>query len=229
MSEERLAAIRRMRFTEPTFGPYTTIPAALGDLILRIREQHHATQELLAEVNRLQGRTADGYLPALPWARQLDADDLEGLLADLADAASGGDDLTTLAEVERVIATWRAIAEADQAMRTAPGPGDACEQPPMDETRRRTDALADDLRRLLNTHGVHGLDRQYGVVSVAAIIKDLADWDALVRELQIPASEIKSVGYACVGVVERDGVELRLVGHGVPALLNAKLAGVEQS
>ncbi|MGW5123248.1 hypothetical protein ACWEQ7_04135 [Streptomyces sp. NPDC004069] len=62
------------------------------------------------------------YPPALPWARLMDADDLEGLLADLADAASGDDDLTTLEEVEAAIGRWRAIAEAQHAHNTAPGP-----------------------------------------------------------------------------------------------------------
>ncbi|MFC9465166.1 hypothetical protein [Streptomyces coelicoflavus] len=62
------------------------------------------------------------YPPALPWAKHVDADDLEGFLADLADAASGDDDLTTLAAVESAIATWRLIAEAQHAHNTAPGP-----------------------------------------------------------------------------------------------------------
>lgn len=65
----------------------------------------------------------DTYPPALPWAAHLDADDLEGFLADLADATSGDDDLNTLAEVESAIASWRAIAEADHALRTTPGTG----------------------------------------------------------------------------------------------------------
>lgn len=73
-------------------------------------------------------KAADGleprrsYPPALPWARLMDADDLEGFLADLADAASGDDDLTTLDEVEAAIGRWRPIAEAQHAHNTAPGP-----------------------------------------------------------------------------------------------------------
>ncbi|MEU5624225.1 hypothetical protein [Streptomyces tendae] len=65
---------------------------------------------------------ASSYPPALPWAKQLDADDLEGFLADLVDAASGDDDLTTLAAVEDAIGRWRVIAEAQHAHNTAPGP-----------------------------------------------------------------------------------------------------------
>lgn len=70
-------------------------------------------------------RAADGeggYPPSLPWARHLDADDLEGFLADLADAAAGTDDLNTLRDIEDVIGRWRVIADADRAHRTAPGP-----------------------------------------------------------------------------------------------------------
>lgn len=67
---------------------------------------------------------SDTYQPALPWAAQLDADDLEGFLADLAEAASGNDDLATLAEVEKTIATWRAIGDVNEGLRNAPGPSD---------------------------------------------------------------------------------------------------------
>lgn len=65
---------------------------------------------------------ASSYPPALPWAKHMDADDLEGFLADLADAASGDDDLTTLAAVEDAIGRWRVIGEAQHAHNTAPGP-----------------------------------------------------------------------------------------------------------
>lgn len=67
-------------------------------------------------------RPAGAYPPALLWAQKLDADDLEGFLADVVDAASGTDDLATLAEVESAIARWRAIGEAQHAHNTAPGP-----------------------------------------------------------------------------------------------------------
>ncbi|MEU7399952.1 hypothetical protein [Streptomyces sp. NPDC044948] len=62
------------------------------------------------------------YPPALPWAKHMDADDLEEFLADLVDAASGDDDLTTLAAVEDAIGRWRLIGEAQHAHNTAPGP-----------------------------------------------------------------------------------------------------------
>ncbi|MFE1587021.1 hypothetical protein ACFW6Q_15165 [Streptomyces sp. NPDC058737] len=65
---------------------------------------------------------ATSYPPALPWAKHMDADDLEGFLADLAEAASGDDDLTTLAAVEDAIGRWRVIGEAQHAHNTAPGP-----------------------------------------------------------------------------------------------------------
>lgn len=87
-------------------------------------EQPLPVPEWVAEVRKaaegLVERTS--YPPALPWARLMDADDLEGLLADLADAASGDDNLTTLDEVEAAIARWRAIAEAQHAHNTADGP-----------------------------------------------------------------------------------------------------------
>lgn len=54
------------------------------------------------------------YAPALPWAARMDADDLEGFLADLSEAASGTDDTNTLAEVESVIASWREYADSGE-------------------------------------------------------------------------------------------------------------------
>jgi len=67
-------------------------------------------------------RPAGAYPPALPWAALMDADDLEGFLEDLVDAASGDNDLSTLTEVEDAIARWRVIGEAQHAHNTAPGP-----------------------------------------------------------------------------------------------------------
>ncbi|MFE7395174.1 hypothetical protein [Streptomyces sp. NPDC057557] len=84
------------------------------------------------KVLRRRVKSADknqGYPLALGWARQLDADDLEGFLAELAEAADGVDDLATLAEVENVIATWRALGEAQHAHNTAPGPGTKQDRP----------------------------------------------------------------------------------------------------
>lgn len=78
---------------------------------------------LLTEIARLRTRVAELESgAALAWAASLDADDLEGSLADLATAADGDDDLVTLAAVEKAIAQWRHIGEATQAQRTAQGP-----------------------------------------------------------------------------------------------------------
>lgn len=82
--------------------------------------QYELTNTLLGVPNQ-PTPLMDGYPAALPWARQMDADDLEGLLIDLSDAASGDDDLTTLTAVEAVIANWRAAAEVTLAHRTALG------------------------------------------------------------------------------------------------------------
>ncbi|MFF8953848.1 hypothetical protein ACF09I_34380 [Streptomyces sp. NPDC014940] len=82
------------------------------------------------------------YPAALPWARQMDADDLEGFLADLADAAAGDDDLATLAEVESAIARWRVIGEAQHAHNTAPGPGRLAEADVTPQVRKLRALLA---------------------------------------------------------------------------------------
>lgn len=74
--------------------------------------------QLRARLAELEARSYDA---ALPWAALMDADDLESFLAELAEAASGTDDLTTLAEVEKTCSTWRLIAEAQHAHNTAPG------------------------------------------------------------------------------------------------------------
>lgn len=89
---------------------------------------HAMLRDLLTEVDRLSAALAEKtseaktYPPAMPWAAWLDADDLEDFLAELSDAASGDDDLNTLAEVEKTCGTWRLIAEAHHAHLTAPGP-----------------------------------------------------------------------------------------------------------
>lgn len=48
-------------------------------------------------------------LPAFPWARNLDADQLAAFIEDLWGAASGDDDLKTLNAIEKVIAKHRPI------------------------------------------------------------------------------------------------------------------------
>lgn len=79
---------------------------------------------LLGEVARLKRRELElEHGPALSWAARLDADDLEGFLEDLAAAAAGDDDLSTLQRVEKAIATWRRVASAQQAHTTSPGRG----------------------------------------------------------------------------------------------------------
>lgn len=98
----------------------------VADELQRMRAEVSAAKlrGLLAPSEPVRQTTANGgYPPALPWARRLDADDLEGFFADLADAATGTDDLTTLANVEHVIAMWQAIGDAQHAHNTAPGPG----------------------------------------------------------------------------------------------------------
>lgn len=72
------------------------------------------------------------YPPALPWAALMDTDDLAEFMSDLdaamRDAArqahlvSEPQAPNVLAAVEKTCATWRAIAEAQHAHNTAPGP-----------------------------------------------------------------------------------------------------------
>ncbi|MFD7996884.1 hypothetical protein [Streptomyces mexicanus] len=66
------------------------------------------------------------YPPALPWARLMDDEDLWDFLAELAGAAAGRSVVPSaqdaLSEIEDTCARWRAIAEAQHAHNTAPGP-----------------------------------------------------------------------------------------------------------
>ncbi|MEU9498187.1 hypothetical protein [Streptomyces sp. NPDC048196] len=84
--------------------------------------------ELAALLKRAQAeaRTAlagDEYPPALPWARLMDAEDRADFLDELAAAAiTHADSKTALADVEDTCGRWRAIAEAQHAHNTAPGP-----------------------------------------------------------------------------------------------------------
>ncbi|MFJ3949040.1 hypothetical protein ACIPXV_03075 [Streptomyces libani] len=65
----------------------------------------------------------DEYPPALPWARLMDAEDRADFLDELAASAiTHADSKTALSEVEDTCARWRAIAEAQHAHNTAPGP-----------------------------------------------------------------------------------------------------------
>jgi hypothetical protein len=70
------------------------------------------------------GAPPEEYLPALPWARLMDDEDRADFLDELAAAAiTNADSSTALAEVEDTCGRWRAIAEAQHAHNTAPGPG----------------------------------------------------------------------------------------------------------
>ncbi|MFE6634727.1 hypothetical protein ACFVFT_14680 [Streptomyces tendae] len=81
----------------------------------------------VAELETAQ-QPAEGssYPSALPWAKHMDADDLEEFLADLTAAIVGRDGTAALDEVEKTCGAWRLIAEAQHAHNTAPGP-DAAE------------------------------------------------------------------------------------------------------
>lgn len=110
----------------------------LRERVAELEAERHTTNEALSDAAEQlrtdRDRIAEleaapvggGYPPSLPWAKHMDADDLEGFLADLVDAASGDDDLSTLAAVEDAIGRWRVIGEAQHAHNTAPGP-DAAE------------------------------------------------------------------------------------------------------
>ncbi|MGA5635012.1 hypothetical protein [Streptomyces lydicamycinicus] len=87
--------------------------------------------ETAAELQRLRARVAEleqqasaaEYPPALPWARLMDAEDCADFLDELAASAIlHADSGTALAEVEDTCGRWRAIAEAQHAHNTAPGP-----------------------------------------------------------------------------------------------------------
>ncbi|MFH9816182.1 hypothetical protein [Streptomyces sp. NPDC017230] len=100
-----------------------TTNEALSDAAEQLRKDRDRIAELEARLAKPeQSADSRSYPPALPWARLMDADDVEGFLDDLVDAASGTDDLTTLDEVESTIARWRVIGEAQHAHNTAPGP-----------------------------------------------------------------------------------------------------------
>ncbi|ODA69243.1 hypothetical protein [Streptomyces sp. AVP053U2] len=123
---EELVAQRDDLLVESATAPDT------DDLRQGLRDQVAELEARLAEYEQpadedpiaytLTEQAADTYPPALPWARLMDADDLEGFLEDLVDAASGDEDLSTLDKVESTIARWRVIGEAQHAHNTAPGP-----------------------------------------------------------------------------------------------------------
>ena len=125
-AQDRVAELEAALYTEQAHGrTFLEQRDAHAQELLKLRP---ALREAQARVAALEARLAEynrptgAYPPALPWAALLDADDLEGFLEDLVDAASGDDDLSTLTEVESAIARWRAIGEAQHAHNTAPGP-----------------------------------------------------------------------------------------------------------
>ncbi|WP_435600808.1 hypothetical protein [Streptomyces sp. C10-9-1] len=107
----------------------TDVPALLGEIAaqdrllvtergLRDRAERLARrrQDRIAE---LEQQLDAAQSSPLAWAATLDADDLEGFLTDIAQAAGGDDDLSTLRTVEKKIAEWRAHAHAVQEGRGA--------------------------------------------------------------------------------------------------------------
>ncbi len=69
------------------------------------------------------GPEPKSYPAALPWARLMDREDLAGFLDELGASAIANVDLrAALGEVEATCGRWRAIAEAQHAHNTAPGP-----------------------------------------------------------------------------------------------------------
>ncbi|MFJ3037777.1 hypothetical protein [Streptomyces tendae] len=94
--------------------------------VSELRREHAENarlRERIAELEAGAKATADGYPPALPWARLMDDEDLSDFLDELAAAAgTPGSYEGALATVENAIATWRLIAEAQHAHNTAPGP-----------------------------------------------------------------------------------------------------------
>jgi hypothetical protein len=83
-------------------------------------------------LNRLaaEAQQADTYPPALPWARLLDTEDLTEFLAELDSAMHAATTAVPITDQPRAVldalettcASWRAIAEAQHAHNTAPGP-----------------------------------------------------------------------------------------------------------
>ncbi|MFJ8049871.1 hypothetical protein [Streptomyces luteogriseus] len=68
-------------------------------------------------------KPSETYPPALPWAALMDGEDLADFLDELAASAiTHASSETALAEVEATCGRWRAIAEAQHAHNTAPGP-----------------------------------------------------------------------------------------------------------
>lgn len=64
----------------------------------------------------------------------------------------------------------------------------------------------------------------YDQVSIVVTPRSLEGWLWWLNALDIPPQSVQSTGVVCVAYGLRDGVPVRLVGHGVPALLKAHRA-----
>lgn len=62
------------------------------------------------------------YGPVFPWAALMDDEDFYDFRADVVAATAHRDRERALEEMEKVVSTWRLIAEAQHAHNTAPGP-----------------------------------------------------------------------------------------------------------
>jgi len=65
---------------------------------------------------------SESYPLAFPWAVLMDEEDFYDFRADLVAATAHRPQERALAEMEKAVATWRMIAEAQHAHNTAPGP-----------------------------------------------------------------------------------------------------------
>lgn len=64
----------------------------------------------------------------------------------------------------------------------------------------------------------------YDQVSIVVNPRSIEGWLWWLKALDIAPSKVRSTGVVCVAEGARDGVPVRLVGHGVPALLKAHRA-----
>ncbi|MBU8549755.1 hypothetical protein IMX12_13145 [Streptomyces sp. Babs14] len=118
-AEARVAQLEADR--EANDREYEAATARIAELEARLAEyERPADEDPIAYALTEQAATA--YPATLPWARLMDADDLEEFLADLTAAIVGRDGTAALDEVEKTCGTWRLIAEAQHAHNTAPGP-----------------------------------------------------------------------------------------------------------
>jgi hypothetical protein len=99
--------------------------AAVAAQLARAGTLDRLLREAQARVIELEAaqKPSESYPPALPWAQLMDHEDLAGFLDELAASAITHAAVEeALAEVEATCGRWRAIAEAQHAHNTAPGP-----------------------------------------------------------------------------------------------------------